>query len=54
MTRTAEVEGWVLWGSHPKYAGGSRIKLTSGALGWCRRELAERKGEGFADLGIVK
>lgn len=37
---------YVLWGSHPLYAGGTPIKLTAGTLGECRQETRYRKSDG--------
>lgn len=42
----------VLWGRHPQYAGGERIKLTAGTEGHCKREQTFREKGGFTDLGI--
>ena len=54
---------WVLWGFHPRYAGGEPIKIMGGTIGQCRTEMAfrvEREGgwtcaiygAGTAPLGL--
>jgi hypothetical protein len=42
MAVTTERE-WILWGAHPRMAGGTMIRLTGGTLAECRRELEWRR-----------
>lgn len=46
-TRRKPAETFVLWGFHPRYAGGVPIKLTTGSLQQLSAENTSRKAEGF-------
>lgn len=49
---SSATQRYVLWGSHPRYAAATVIRLSGGNLRQCRSEQRSRESEGGWLLGI--